>query len=621
MLAALSGFAAFAVQVLFVQAFAQVLNGSVYAFGAVLVVVLLTLALGAAVVAALERRTRLSPRTLLAFALALAGLALAGFPRLLFMATDGLRYVGAGHASGYPAPRARLRGLGGGPGADLPLAPLPADLRPRRAEPRGRLANESTPDGVGSALGRLVAVNTAGAIAGAIAAPYLLLPSFGLWPSFAAVGFVLAVASLAVRPTSRDAGLVRDLLLGLGWVAILRGASPLDVPPVRLETGEQLLFRDESAAGIVAVVERGGNRLIRTDNYSVLGGTSETVHQRRQGQLPLLLHPAAKRVAYVGSATGISAGAVLAHPVDTLRLVEIVPGVAAAARGYFRAENHAVYEDPRTQVALDDARNFLRATDERYDVVIADLFVPWRAGTGALYTREHFEAVRDHLTADGLFCQWLPLYQLTEPVLRVILATFLDVFRKAALFRGDLRRVSDRGPRRTERSRRHAGDRLRGGFGAAASGEKDRWIADPDGVWSLYVAPLAAFAEALATTPRNRDEHPEIEFLSARSHVGGARGKQSPVVGLAFARLSSRLAEAATARGDDVLPDAPGREPPRAAAGGAALQAAGAFYVEGRGADASRAFERAASLLPPRLVRDAEADPTAAEGSGGDENR
>ena len=47
--------------------------------------------------------------------------------------------------------------------------------------------------------------------------------------------------------------------------------------------------------------------------------------------------------------------------------------------------------------------------------VVADLFHPGRDGAGALYTREHFAAVRELLTEGGLFCQWLPLYQL-DPV-------------------------------------------------------------------------------------------------------------------------------------------------------------------------------------------------------------
>jgi spermidine synthase len=611
-LAALSGLVAFAAQVLFVQAFAQVLNGSVYAFGCVLIVVLVALALGAALVAALERRTPLSPRTLLAFALGAAGLALAGFPQLLLRSTDGLRYVGSESPfPGYLGAALGTVALSAGPAllALSLLFPLSFTLAARSL---GEGSADSTLDGVGSVLGRLTAVNTAGAIAGAITAPYLLLPTLGLWPSFAVLGGILAVASLAVRPEARDAALARDALLGLGWVAVMSAASPLGVPPVRLESGEALLFRHDDAAGVVAVVGRSGERLIRTDNYSVLGGTSETVHQRRQGHLPLLLHPTAKRVAYVGSATGISAGATLGHPIEALRLVELVPGVAEAARRFFHDANRGVYDDPRTRIALDDARNFLRATPERYDLIVADLFVPWRAGTGSLYTREHFEAVREHLAQDGVFSQWLPLYQLTEEELRIIIATFLDVFPRAALFRGDfyggypiVALVGWKGAVASPSAMAEAASRL------AAGGEADRWLTDPAGIWSLYVAPLAPFAAELATTPRNEDEHPEIEFRSARSHAGGASGKQSPLVGVGFARFAARLAAAAGA-GDDVYPGL-SEDQRRAMQGGAALQAAGAFYVERRGDEAARSFERAASLLPPRLVRDADADPTAAE--------
>ena len=45
-----------------------------------------------------------------------------------------------------------------------------------------------------------------------------------------------------------------------------------------------------------------------------------------------------------------------------------------------------------------------------------------------MYTLEHFEAVKNRLAAGGLFCQWLPLHQLDEATLRVIVRTFLEVF-------------------------------------------------------------------------------------------------------------------------------------------------------------------------------------------------
>lgn len=613
-LAALSGFAAFATQVLLVSAFSQVLNGSVYAFGAVLVTVLVALALGAALVSSLERWAGLDPRDLVSFALAAAAIALLSFPALLFRETGGLSYVGApGGGLAYAGAAVGVVAVSAGPTlvALALLFPLSFALA-ARGVPAAE-ASGSTREGVGRILGRLSAVNTAGAVAGALAAPWLALPLLGLWPSFAVLGGALALICLAVRPASAPVGIVRDVALAFSWIAIFSQASPLALPPVRLEAGETLVASDTSAAGVVAVVDRAGERLLRTDNYSVLGGTAETVHQRRQGHLPLLLHPRARRVAYVGSATGISAGAVLDHPVEALRLVEIVPGVAQAARRHFADANRGVYEDPRTSVAVDDARNFFRSTGERYDLVIADLFVPWRAGTGALYTREHFEAVRARLLPDGVFVQWLPLYQLGETEVRTILATFLDAFPKAALFRGDfyggypiVALVGFTGAVAQPAAIAAAAEAL------ATRGETDRWVTDGAGVFSLYVAPLGPLAATLADVPRNDDANARVEFLAAATHAGGTRGKEQPLVGLRFARFAAAAAELAARTGDDVFPDLPA-EAKRAAAGGAALQAAGAFYVERRPEESGQALARATELLPPRLLRHAAADPTAAD--------
>ncbi|MEE8580931.1 MAG: hypothetical protein V3T33_05000, partial [Myxococcota bacterium] len=103
-LATLSGFVSLGAQVLFVQAFALVLNQSVYAFGAVLVCVHAALAVGALAVSSLHRAWPGAGRTAMGLALTLCALALAGFPALLHGMTDGFRYVGTEESGlGYPA--------------------------------------------------------------------------------------------------------------------------------------------------------------------------------------------------------------------------------------------------------------------------------------------------------------------------------------------------------------------------------------------------------------------------------------------------------------------------------------------------------------------------------------
>jgi spermidine synthase len=87
-----------------------------------------------------------------------------------------------------------------------------------------------------------------------------------------------------------------------------------------------------------------------------------------------------------------------------------------------------VVTTPPPPVTIADARRYVAADRNRYDVIIADLFHPALAGSGALYTREHFRAVRERLAPGGLFCQWLPLYQLDLPSLQSIVRTFLEVY-------------------------------------------------------------------------------------------------------------------------------------------------------------------------------------------------
>ncbi|HEY8494743.1 MAG TPA: hypothetical protein VIN04_12680 [Myxococcota bacterium] len=606
-LALLSGLAPFAAQVLLVQAFGQVLNQSTLAFGAVLLVVLLAIAAAGAAVSLLEERAPAYVRSALGGALALAALATASFPAWLAAATGGLAYVGA-DAPGPPYLAAALgtAALTAGPLLLAGSAVYPLLL----AEGARAAAPGSAP---GAVLARLSAANTAGAIGGALLAPWLLLPRLGPWLAFVPVAAAWALAALALPGAGGRLPLARIALLLAGAAAVAWRASPAAVPLAAAAPGERVLAASAGPAGVVAVVERDGERLIRVDGHYALGGTAERTHHERQAHLPLLLAPGARRVAHAGSATGISAGAALAHPIERLVLLEWNPAVARAGARWFADANRGVYADPRAALVLDDARNYLRNTRERFDVVIGDLFVPWHAGAGALYAREHFAAVRARLGDTGVFCQWLPLYQLSEPELRTIAATFLDVFPRSAVFRGDffgrfpiVALVGFAGAPPAPDAVSAAAAAL------AARGERDRWVTDPLGPWALYVAPLAPFAAELAGAPRNGDDRPVLEALAAAGHAGGRRGKVDAIVGPAWVRFAEALRAAAAAAGDPLWP-ALAPEAARASEGGALLQRAGALYVANRTDAAAQAFAAAAAALPARLVAAAPADATAAE--------
>ena len=177
--------------------------------------------------------------------------------------------------------------------------------------------------------------------------------------------------------------------------------------------------------------------LLKVNNFYAVGGTGVLKLEPRQADVPLMIHPQPRSVFFLGMGTGITAGAALAYPVERVVVCELIPEVVAAARTYFQPYVNGLFDEARVTIVVEDGRNYLRGTTEHFDVVIADLFLPWRVGVGSLYTREHFAAVRARLREGGLFAQWLPLYQMSRDEFGIIARTMLEVFPLVTLWRGD----------------------------------------------------------------------------------------------------------------------------------------------------------------------------------------
>jgi spermidine synthase len=431
-LAFFSGFATLGLEVLWTRMFAQVLHNSSYSFTLILVAFLIALAFGAGL-AHLLCRLGLEPGRALFALLLLAGTAVCLVPFGFHAATHGLEYV-ASDARWYDYLRAVfavaalvLLVPGILIGAVFPF--LLAVVRAAEASP-------------GRVIGRLIAVNTAGAIAGALVAGFLLLDMLGLWGATKALGLLYFAAAAAAG------GGIEGATASTGWprwapiAALLLFATLLDpdrLPVVRVDraAGEVVHAHWESAYGVTAVVQRGKTLRLKMDNYYALGGTGALSYEQTQADLPLVLHARPRSVFILGLGTGITAGAALAHPIESLTAAELVPEVVEASRLYFAKYNGGLFADPRARIVVGDGRALLHAADDRYDVIIADLFIPWQAGAGSLYTREHYETVRDRLAPGGLFAQWLPLYQLSRDEFMVIARTMLEVFPQVTLWRGD----------------------------------------------------------------------------------------------------------------------------------------------------------------------------------------
>jgi spermidine synthase len=500
LLATASGLAAFVLQVLWNRAFAQVHENSTHSFALVVALFVLALALGAEVSRLALRRGH-APETVIGWAWLVAALLAAVGPELFRRLTHGLDYLPAGRGWGHDA--ARLAGVSAW--VVLPAATAIGVGFPALLEWAGRTRSSAV-----TVVGRVLSANLAGCVLGALAAGFALPRAFGMWRGMTLAAAVLMAGGawclMRVRAWGgRAAAAVTAAVLAVAWIA--------DPPRVRIAEGEQLLSLAEGADGIVAVVERPGSRRIKLNNHYVLGGTASAGDERTQAHLPLLLHPSPRRVAFLGLGTGITAGGALLHPIERLTAVELVPEVAAAAREYLRDANRGVLDDTRTRLVIADARAYLRRTADRFDVIVGDLAVPWRPGESALYTFENFAAARRALAPGGVFCQWVPLFQLSEPELRIVLRTFLAVFPRAQVWRGDfsadepaLALVATAEPMAVDPALVETARR------AATPDPANAHLGDAAGVWLYFAGVLEPTDLGTDETRVNRDDRPWLEL-------------------------------------------------------------------------------------------------------------
>ena len=325
-------------------------------------------------------------------------------------------------------------------------------------------------------VGWAYALNTVGAIAGSVLAGFLMIPQLGSQRTMLVGIAINGLLGLALWMSGTQGALRRYRLL-LGSVLLLLGGGLFHGTPrwdpavmssgvfryvrdylglsqqafrerARKVTGEVLLF-DEGLTCTVTVFRNPECLSLLVNgkpDASTPSGLSNPFDpnapgllldlptQILLGQLPLLLAPRRDRTLVIGLGSGLTVGSVLTHPVKQVDCVELEHAVVEGSR-FFEEFNHRPLDDPRTRLVVNDARNHLLVTDQRYDVIISEPSNPWIPGAANLFTREFFEISRRKLSDDGVFCQWIQLYELQGEHFESILRTFTSVFPEAHLFR------------------------------------------------------------------------------------------------------------------------------------------------------------------------------------------
>ena len=289
-----------------------------------------------------------------------------------------------------------------------------------------------------SAAGRVYSANTLGGIGGAILAGFLTIPVWGSQPTLLATGLLAALVALRLAPRSWWARLAPAAFLPLAFLpprdsVILSAGVFANVAP------GDVLFYDEDVTGTVAVKRyrspQGTSLSLELNGVNVAGTLPDLiVVQKLQAHLPLSLAARPASVLHIGLGSGGTAYSASLHPVSRIQIVEISPEVLDAAARYFPQVNHGVFSDPRVSITINDGRNFVLASPERFHVILSDSIHPRYAGNGSLYTEDYFRLCARRLEPGGVISMWLPMYSLLPENYRSIVRAFADVFPNVSIW-------------------------------------------------------------------------------------------------------------------------------------------------------------------------------------------
>jgi predicted membrane-bound spermidine synthase len=442
---ALTGAVSMGLEVLASRSLAMIFGSSLQSFAVVLMAFILGIGLGSAWIASPRRRDYASEKIIvLALCVAAAWVTLLVFNIERWVDVYRIVRTGLGRtAVGYTFHELVTAGM------SLVIFGLPAACIGSVLPLMIRVVSQKSP-ALGMKVGALLTWNTLGAVIGTLLTGFVLMPLLGVRNGFAVLALILTVAALVFAQRSQwrmgmafAAGVIVFTLSlfafgGDDWRYVISSGAfrsrELEFNPELMAMRKQsnkLIFYEDGPDATVSVEEarKSSNpeRGMRVNGKPDASSRSDLSTQLLVSHLPMLAKPGSKDVFIFGLGSGISAGALLAYPVDRITVAENCEPVIKASQ-YFTNWNRSVLSDPRVHLWREDARTVLKLDPQNYDVIIAQPSNPWTVGIGSVFSQEFYKISASRLKPGGIMAQWFHVYEMHDGIVELVLRTFCSVF-------------------------------------------------------------------------------------------------------------------------------------------------------------------------------------------------
>ena len=278
---------------------------------------------------------------------------------------------------------------------------------------------------MGKKTGNIYFSNTIGTILGSLIVGFVFIPLVGIKFStfmIVAIGLFLSFFML-----------IKIRLKSFIFILSASGAIVLVlISPEAYDFKQNLLYYDEGIVATVSVEELdyplGKYKSLNVDGESVAATHPVLVIDSKiLAHIPLMLADHPKNAVSVGYGTGGTSYSMVLHGVETYTL-EIEEKVIEAAHLEFEELNHGVQNDKLLNIIVDDARNFLSATSNKFDIIVTDVTNLKYKSNPSLYSVDYFEILAEKSADDGIVTAWMPISFVAFEDIRTLINSFHQVF-------------------------------------------------------------------------------------------------------------------------------------------------------------------------------------------------
>ncbi len=542
LLVALTGGVSMGLEVAFSRALAMIAGGSLQSFSLVLMSFILGIGLGSVVISASRLARKYGLNVIYALLISAACLVIV---HVLFIEQIALLYAQAKYGLapnqvGYLWHQIAI-GLLAFVFLGLPAACLGAVV------PLAIRLSTSSSAALGDRVGRLLTANTIGAVVGVLLTGFILMPTMGLRTALAALAILLfALAGVIAFQRHQSRVMFASVVLVIGailgtaltgarwrWVmsaGLFRVRNLFVTQDAMIERQKrvELLFYKDSADATVSVEKTVTNNYeqvaLRINGKSDASSIGDAGTQYLLAHLPMTVRPDATNVFVLGFGSGITAGALLGHPIQRLTIAENCKPVLEAGT-LFAHWNRGVLTNERTRIINDDARAALKLRPDKYDVIISEPSNPWVVGVGSVFSRDFYKLCTNHLTPNGVMAQWFHKYEMADDIVFLIFRTFASVFPNMEIWdtqEGDLVLLGSPKPWPSDPAHYQVlFDRVQPGKDMAGLR-----IVSPAALWARQVASQKTASAIAGDGPIQEDEFPYLEYAAPKAFfLGGAANR------------------------------------------------------------------------------------------------